>query len=131
LFEVQSKLIIFLCPKGVALDVQEELMEAASDVRALPSKLKGNEASSTMEALGATLSNMNRRNAHRKNTTPRETQWLASNRNALRRIKTLADLAACAAELRSQQQQVMRFMRRRMADTLFHARWDVEGANLL
>jgi hypothetical protein len=112
------------------LDGQEELMEAATDVCALPGKLKGNDASSTMEALGATLSDMNSRNARRKNTISRETQWQASNRNALGRIKTLSGLTACAAELRSQKQQVIKNMRCRMTDTLFHAGWDVEEANL-
>ena len=50
--EIQSEVIDFLCPNGVTLDVQEELMESATDVRALPCKLKGDDASSTMEALG-------------------------------------------------------------------------------
>ena len=69
LHEIQSEVIDFLCPKGVTLDVQEELMESATDVCALPGKVKGYDASSTMEALGATLSDMNSRNARRKKNT--------------------------------------------------------------
>jgi hypothetical protein len=57
--EVQSEVLNFICPKGITLVVKEELMEAATDVCALPGKLKGNDASSTMEALGATLSDLN------------------------------------------------------------------------
>ena len=46
-------------------------MESATDVCALPGKLKGDDASLTMEeALGATLSDMNSRNARCKNTIP-------------------------------------------------------------
>ena len=128
--EVQSEVIDFLCPKGVTQEVQEELMEAATDVCALPGKLKGNDASSTMEALGATLSDMNSRNARRKNTIPRETQWQTSNRNALGRVKTRLDLASCATELGSQRKQVIKNMRSRMTDTLSHAGWEIEEANL-
>ena len=45
-------------------------MESATDVYALPGKLKGGDALSTMEALGAILLDMNSRNARRKNTIP-------------------------------------------------------------
>jgi hypothetical protein len=128
--EIQSEVIDFLCPKGVTLDVQEELMESATDVCALPGKLKGDDASSTMEALGATLSDMNSRNARRKNTIPRETQWQTSNRNALGRIKTYQNLLDFVGEFGKQRQQVLKNMRGRMTDSLFHSGWDIEEANL-
>ena len=128
--EIQSEVIDFLCPKGVTLDVQEELMESATDVCALPGKLKGDDASSTMEALGATLSDMNSRNARRKNTIPRETQWQTSNRNALGRIKTYQNLLGFVGEFGKQRKQVLKNMRGRMTDSLFHAGWDIEEANL-
>jgi hypothetical protein len=128
--EIQSEVIDFLCPKGVTLDVQEELMESATDVCALPGKLKGDDVSSTMEALGATLSDMNSRNARRKNTIPRETQWQTSNRNALGRIKTYQNLLDFVGEFGKQRKQVLKNMRGRMTDSLFHAGWDIEEANL-
>jgi hypothetical protein len=128
--EIQSEVIDFLCPKGVTLDVQEELMESATDVCALPGKLKGDDASSTMEALGATLSDMNSRNARRKNTIPRETQWQTSNRNALGRIKTYQNLIGFVGEFGKQRKQVLKNMRGRMTDSLFHAGWEIEEANL-
>jgi hypothetical protein len=128
--EVQSEVLNFICPKGITLDVKEELMEAATDVCALPGKLKGNDASSTMAALGATLSDLNSRNARRKNTIPRETQWQNSNRNALGNIKTFKELVSCANELGAQRKQVIKNMHNRMTDTLFHAGWEVKEANL-
>ena len=75
-------------PQDITLDVQEELIESATDVCALPGMLKDDDASSAMEALGATLSDMNSRNTRRKNTVPQETQWQTSNRNTLGHIKT-------------------------------------------
>jgi hypothetical protein len=117
-------------PKGITLDVKEELMEAATDVCALHGKLKGNDTSSTMEALGATLSDLNSRNAHRKNTIPQETQWQNSNRNALGNIKTFKELVSCTNELDAQRKQVVKNMCNRMTATLFLAGWGVEEANL-
>jgi hypothetical protein len=82
--EVQSEVLEFLCPEGVTLDVQEELMEAATNVCAsLPDKLKDNDTSSNMKALGATVSNMNSRNARRK--AAYRLQWQTANGNALGR----------------------------------------------
>jgi hypothetical protein len=128
--EVQSEVLNFICPKGITLDVKEELMEAATDVCALPGKLKGNDASSTMEALGATISDLNSRNARCKNTIPREAQWQNSNRNALGNIKTFKELVSCTNELGAQRKQVIKNMHNRMTNTLFHAGWEVEEANL-
>jgi hypothetical protein len=122
--EMQSEVIDFPCPKGVALDAQEELMESATDVCALPGELKGDDASSTIEALGAALPDMNSRNARRK------TQWQTSNRNALGRIKTYQNLLGFVGEFRKQRKQVLKNMRGRMTDSLFHAGWDIEEANL-
>jgi hypothetical protein len=105
-------------------------MESATDVCALPGKLKGDDAWSTMEALGATLSDMNSRNARRKNTAPRERQWQTSNRNALGRVKTHQNLLDFVGEFGKQRQQALKNMCGRMTDFLFHAGWDVEEANL-
>jgi hypothetical protein len=76
-----------------------------------------------MEALVATLSNMNSLNAHHKNTIPLETQWQNSKGKAPGRVKTLPDLANCAM-------QVIKNVQSRMTNTIFHAGWEAEEANL-
>jgi hypothetical protein len=105
-------------------------METAVDVVSLPGKLSNIEANGGMDQLAATLGELSSFESRHAGFVAHDTQWQAKNRNALDRIKTLADLINGTEELSTQRERVMANMGSNMCEVLMKAGWTLSGSKM-
>ena len=128
--DVEEDILKILCPKNTTLEVQQELMETAIDVAALPGKLQSLESGNAMNQLAEVVSELSGMQAARNGRQPRDTQWRLTTRNALERIKSLEDLITSADEISQQKTKVLGNMDSGMGAILRGEGWAVDDAKL-
>jgi hypothetical protein len=132
---LEGQVLKMLCPKGITETTQRELAETAVDFTSLPGKFtsaSSNAADSayTSDAFAAVVSDMTDTNSRRLGLVPRDTQWRASSKNALERLKTLDDVYQATEDIASVFPKALDNMEGQIQEILVRAGWEVEHATL-
>ena len=117
--ESERSAVKMLCPKGATAEVQQELMNRATDVVALPGKT-GSGTDSDVNRLADAMTEAVHRDdpRYRNRASGFDSGWKSETRNYLAKIKTSDDLHQAIAELAEGEEDITSNFRSQVRDTL-------------